>query len=145
MKNVDNNFKTIYPKTFTLIADANDGRKVTVVGVVDTDRVTVCTSEVGEYNDGPRVRQTTVDLKRRYKFKELRIGYSICHPDDVNEYNEERGIRIARKRCWTRPMSILQSPYLGEFREDLVTAILKAKADYIVDSINIGDAKFLKA
>ncbi len=140
-----NNFKTVYPKTYTITVDAKDNRKITVVGVVDTDRITVCTNEPAEYDDGNRVKQTTVDLKRRYKFKELRIGYSICHPDDVNEFTEERGVHIAKKRCWTRPMSILQSPYLGEFREDLVMAILKAKADYIVGSIESGDAKFLKA
>ena len=137
--------KTVYPKMFVHVADAKDGRKIVVVGVVDTEKVTVCSKEPAEYYEGYRLKQVEVDLKRTHKFKELRIGYSICHPDDVNDYSEEFGVHLAKKRCWSRPMSILQSPYLGEFREDLVTAILKAKADYIVSSIENGDAKFLKA
>lgn len=139
-----NNQKTVYPKQFVYVTDAKDDRMITIVGMVDTTKIKVVSEEEAEYQEGNRIKQTMVDLKRTHKMKELRVAYSICHPDDAKEYNHDLGVHIAKKRCYSRPMTILTSPYLGEFREDLVNAILRAKAEYIVNSIESGDAKFLK-
>lgn len=132
--------ETVYPKEYVLTGLAG-GRKITVVGLVDKEKYeTVSPSMI---TDG-RYQMDGIFFSAE-KRKTLSVGYSICHPEDAEVYSPETGIRIARKRCYERPMTILESPYMGEFRDDLVNAILRTKMDYIVNSIESGEAKFLKA
>lgn len=106
------------------------GRTITTVGVVETLKLpTTVREEVIAYgHDGQVIYDTNV------KRKCLAIGYSICHPNDEND--SEYGEELAMKRSFTRPMTILTSPFSGEFREDFVRLVLEHRARYIADNID---------
>lgn len=72
------------------------------------------------------------------KLRTLRMGYAIYSPED--EYNEQRGIRIARKRSRTSPFCHIESSFSGEFNEATVFALMDVKADYIKNNLD----KFIK-
>ena len=122
----------VYPKQYVYTGVAEGGRKITVVGLVD------------KFPRSEAIATLQGFYIQNVKMKELRIGYSICHPDDLTEYSHDKGVKIAKRRCYERPMTILESMYLGEFREDLVFAILMTKFEYIKQSIENEEGKFFE-
>lgn len=67
------------------------------------------------------------------KGKELRIGYSICNPND--SYDENFGVKLALHRAKNSPFCHLISDFSGEFNKETIEAILQIKAEYIVNNI----------
>lgn len=117
-----------YTKTELEPIHKNDGEKrvyTKVYDVVDGYKITM---------------YTKVDATRFLLSKErtLRMGYAIYSPED--EYDEERGIRIARKRSRTSPFCHMESSFSGEFNEATVIALMDVKADYIKNNLD----KFIK-
>lgn len=96
----------------SIVLDAKDGYKVTLVAIVDTT--------YGPYE--------------MYRYKTLNIGYSIYNPND--EYNEEMGKRIATHRAKNRPFCYLFTYFGGEFNNETVMALLNVKGEYIVNNID---------
>lgn len=112
----------------TLIVDAPNGYKVTLVAVVRNEVVWKDDyDEDGFYS--PHAR----------KGKDLKIGYAIYNPKD--EYDPEFGVRIATHRAKKSPFCHLISDFNGEFNAETINALLAVKGDYIVRNINhfIGD------
>lgn len=68
-----------------------------------------------------------------HKLRTLRIGVSICSPED--EYREEIGYKIARSRAYRKPFTHMTATFSGEFNELTVASILAAKATYINENI----------
>ena len=65
---------------------------------------------------------------------ELYVGFSIFNPADI--YDEEHGLRIARYRAKQRPLSAMYSANKKEFGRETITAILRAKGEYIVNNLD---------
>lgn len=97
------------PRVYTKVYDVVDGYKITLFAKVYNHK--------GE-NDF-----------FSYSYRELKIGYSIYNPDD--EYNEQIGVKIARKRSRLSPFCRLTSDFNGEFNKETVEAIMDVKATYI--------------
>lgn len=108
----------IYPKEVHRVFKLPNGSTCTLVGVVGIA-------------DSDDIDLGLVQFKS-FKMKYFNIGYSICHADDV--FDEETGLKIATKRCYNRPMAEYLSPYLGEFRDDMVDTVLDLKQKYILDN-----------
>lgn len=107
----------------SLIADAPNGYKVTLVAIVTNARILKENyNEYGIYD--PYLR----------KGKDLKIGYAICNPND--EFDFSLGARIATNRAKKMPFCHLTSDFNGEFNTETVYALLQAKADYITRNIN---------
>lgn len=113
--------KSVYPKVYTIKKDVGT-RTITVVGVVDILKDVPYT----EIENG----DITID---KGKSKRFAIGWSICHPDDADS---DLGFKLALKRCDERPMAEYYCAYLGEFREDIVMAMLNVKMDYIENNLD---------
>lgn len=125
----------VYPKEYSTTRALADGRHILVIGIVDTyyhefvkDVPTKLDTNIKSIKDAMLLTY------QRTKKKRLRLAWAITHPSD--DFNFEKGLAIARTRCYDRPMSVLESDYVGEFREDLVTAILNVKADFIENNIS---------
>lgn len=123
MVDVSKNKERAYPKTYVYEETIpEDGRTITVVGVVDVVSIPHYLS------DEKRVTE------KAYKCKTLGVAYAICHPED--EYDHDYAVKLATKRCDWRPMAEYTSPQTGEFRPDIVEAILKVKCEYIKSNID---------
>ena len=106
----------------TLVVDAPNGYKVTLVALVINDRVIKPYRKNGVYDP------------HWHKVKYLRIGYAIYNPDD--EYDHDFGVRVATKRAKKNAFCHLFSDFSGEFNTETVDALLRVKADYIVRNID---------
>lgn len=106
----------------TLVVDAPNGYKVTLVALVTNEHVMKDSyDEEGYYTPYWR------------KGKDLKIGYAIYNPED--EYDYDFGVRIATHRAKKSPFCHLISDFNGEFNTETVNALLHVKADYIVRNI----------
>lgn len=109
--------------TPTLVVDAPNGYKVTLVALVTNERVLKdAFDEDGYYAPYQR------------KGKDLKIGYAICNPND--KYDYDFGVRVATHRAKKSPFCHLISDFNGEFNKETVDALLHVKADYIVRNID---------
>lgn len=99
------------PRVYTKEYDVVDGYKILMYTKVENYR-------------GP------FDSKGRI----LNMGYSIYSPAD--EYNQERGIKIARKRSRSCPFCRMGSEFNGEFNADTVVALMDVKANYIKNNFD---------
>jgi len=107
----------------TLVADAPNGYKVTLVALITNERVLKdAYDEDGYYTP--------------YwgKGKDLKIGYAIYNPND--EYDHAFGVRVATHRAKKSPFCHLFSDFNGEFNTETIDALLHVKADYIVHNID---------
>lgn len=106
----------------TLVVDAPNGYKVTLVAIVRNETVWKDSfDENGYYSPYAR------------KGKDLTIGYAIYNPKD--DYDPDMGIRIATHRAKTSPFCHLISDFNGEFNKETINTLLKVKGDYIVKNI----------
>lgn len=112
---------TVYPKRHVLQKKIGD-RIVTVVGEVDILKNIPISTIDGD---------TTII--ENGKAKRLAIGWAICHPDDKPG---DFGVLLALKRTQKRPMAEYYTSYMGEFRDDIVGAILDVKMRYIENNLD---------
>lgn len=106
----------------TLVVDAPNGFKVTLVAVLRNEEV---------WKDGFDEDGFYTAYKR--KGKDLTIGYAIYNPNDV--YNPDMGIRIATHRAKVSPFCHLVSDFSGEFNKETINALLTVKGEYIAKNI----------
>lgn len=107
----------------TLVVDAPNGYKVTLVALVQNETVLKDSYDADGYY-APYAR----------KGKDLKIGYSIYNPND--EFDRKIGVRIATHRAKTSPFCHLISDFNGEFNRETIHALLRVKADYIVHNFS---------
>lgn len=107
LKAVESNIEQ-YPKYHLREYTNKDGRKVTLMGIVDKM----------PFDENMRV---------------FSIGHALLHPND--EENPNMGRKIAKGRAKTRPIGYYMSFYKNDFDNDTVDAIMKRKSDYIFDNI----------
>ena len=98
-------------------------RVITVVGAVIVIKDTPLYEFDGDRYTGYRLHGQA---------KRLCIGWSICHPDDKDT---DYGTKLARRRCEERPLADYYTPFMGEFREEMVMAVLETKLNYIAENI----------
>lgn len=118
--------RTVYPKVYSVKRTVGE-RTITLVGEVDIWKDIPISNIEGN--------NITIEKGRTKRFA---IGWAICHPDDEDG---DFGFALALKRCDERPMAEYYCPYMGEFRQDIVMAMLNVKMDYIANNID----KFIKA
>lgn len=106
----------------TLVVDAANGYKVTLVAIVRNQ--TVWKDNIDEYG--------MFDTYPR-KGKDLSIGYAIYNPND--EYDPDFGIRIATHRAKKRPFCHMVSDFNGEFNHETIMSLLKVKGIYIANNL----------
>lgn len=108
----------------TLVVDAPNGYKVTLVALVEKHTILkdVFVNDEGFFNQ-------LVERKGR----KLSIGYSIYNPNDT--YDPELGTRIALHRAKKTPFCYITSEFGGEFNKETVEALLKVKGEYIAKNI----------
>lgn len=107
----------------TLVVDAPNGYKVTLVAIVRNQSVwKEAFNGDGEYE--PYLR----------KGKDLSIGYAICNPKDT--FDHWIGVRIATHRAKKSPFCHIVSDFSGEFNAETIYALMKVKANYIVKNID---------
>ena len=117
------NNKPKQKKNNTLVVDAANGYKVTLVAIISKENVWKSHFDENGYY-APFCR----------KGKTLSIGYSICNPND--EFDANIGIKIATHRAKTSPFCHMTSDFNGEFNKETIDAILKVKGDYIINNID---------
>ena len=106
----------------TLVVDAPNGYKVTLVAIVRNETVWKDSfDENGYYSPYAR------------KGKDLTIGYAIYNPND--EYDPDFGIRIATHRAKKRPFCHMVSDFNGEFNHETIMSLLKVKGIYIANNL----------
>ena len=106
-----------YPKTYSHTQKCKDGKRtIVMVGVIGKCR---------DYKFNYLNPLSNFSIKKKI----LSVGYAICHPDDENDFFV--GLKLATKRAFEKPISYLETPFMGEFTEEFVNLILKNKADFI--------------
>ena len=103
------------PHEYIKVYDVVDGYKITLYAIVERHK----------------------GLKSSFgalRWSSLRIGYAIYNPMD--EYNENLGIKIARRRSRISPFCTMYSAFMGEFNEETAYSIMDAKANYIKNNLN---------
>lgn len=66
-------------------------------------------------------------------YMKLTMGWAICSDDT---YSKAYGQKLAKSRLKKRKIAELYSPYNGEFKEDVVRALMDVKCQYIHDHID---------
>ena len=62
-------------------------------------------------------------------FKELVVGFALYNGRD--EYNEDFGFKVAKHRAFSNPYCLMTSTFPGEFKKNMVDAIVGVKLDEI--------------
>jgi hypothetical protein len=106
----------------TLVVDAPNGFKVTLVAIVRNEIV---------WKDAFDSDGFYAPYSR--KGKDLTIGYAIYNPNDT--YDPDMGISIATHRAKTSPFCHLVSDFSGEFNKETINALLAVKGEYIAKNI----------
>lgn len=124
---------------FVSTATAENGSIVTVVGVrmqssIKTNFVikSVRTTPGGKILDECEsgIVLPTFDNQDGIR-KEFYMGYSICCPEDVNDYDVNVATKLAEKR-FSRPLVTYNFTYLND---DMCDLLVNNEADYIANNI----------
>lgn len=110
---------------------------VTIVGKFTQEKVDeFVTKEINvedEKKDNKYVKGL-ITYPVRKKKRTLTYAVSICHPDD--EFNEDEGIRIAKKRIEEKPLGQLQTTLVTTLCEDQINFILFGELNYVINNID---------
>lgn len=77
---------------------------------------------------------TTIVTKTPMTDRNLTFGYAICHPTD--EFNLEKGIKLAKKRCKSDPNGVLHSTNVTMLTKDACEFYVFHKLVYIIQHID---------
>ena len=114
-----------------------DKHIVTIVGEYTQEKVeTEVTKEMDIVDDfkPTRVVKGKLTYPTKIKIRTLTYAVSICHPDD--EYNEEIGIELAKKRINEKPMGQLTTSLVTTLCEDQIKLILFGELNYVINNID---------
>ena len=74
--------------------------------------------------------------KETQKIRKLRYAYSICHPQDVPNFNEELGVEIAKRRIKSRPLGELTTKFRTSLCPDQIELVLSGELKHVIDNID---------
>lgn len=66
----------------------------------------------------------------------LRYAISICHTDDLSNYDENLGVKLAKKRLKTRPLGELTTKFKTSLCDDQIKLILFGELKHVMDNID---------
>jgi hypothetical protein len=110
---------------------------VTIVGEYTQEKVeTEVTKEVDMEDDfkPTRMVKAKITYPTKIKIRTLTYAVSICHPDD--EYDEEIGVEIAKRRICEKPMGQLTTSLVTTLCEDQIKLILFGELNYVINNID---------
>lgn len=121
----------------TAIDRYGDEHIVTIVGEFIQEKVETCvTTEIDvedEYKPN-KVVKGVLTYPTKVKTRTLTYAVSICHPDD--EFDEELGIEIAKKRIDEKPLGQLSTTLVTTLCEDQIKLILFGELNYVINNID---------
>lgn len=99
--------------------EVGDGKVITMAAMVSNEK-----------------NHLTLDDMEYFKIniKSLTIGFSLYNGTD--DYDAALGEKYAIHRCKKNPFATMYSYFSGEFNYETVTAIMDAKAKYIINNID---------
>ena len=105
---------------------------VTVVGkrVRETEH---SIDETPVYNESGS-EQGVLMFKVKNKIRRFSMGYAICHPDD--EFNEEVGIRLAKRRIEYDPIGTVESYNVTMLNDDQNEMMVLTELAHIIKNID---------
>jgi hypothetical protein len=112
---------------------------VTVVGKYSQkteNKVEVEKLKVVDVDKPTKEHDGTLIINKKQKVRKLRYAYSICHTDDIELFNEEIGVELAKKRINNNPLGELQTTFITSLCNDQIDAILKSELEYICQNID---------
>lgn len=126
------------PKYYSFYGSAIDSRGnehiVTVVGEYTQTKEEEIKSEiVSVVNDNFQNVDGVLTYPQTKKHRTLTYSYSICHPDD--NFNEELGVELAKKRLRHRPLGKLETDMVTSLCKDQIKLILFGELHYIIENI----------
>lgn len=125
------------PKFFTFSKAFNDSdgkmRIVTIVGKLE--KIADSSTRSTETHPTPTTTVFTFEDKKDY-LRKLTYAFSICHPDDFENFNEEVGARIAKRRIERNPLGEMWSKKITTLTKQQVEVILKGELDYIGENVD---------
>ena len=80
--------------------------------------------------------ELTADVIFRNKVREktLKIGYAICSSED--EYNENVGVAIAKKRAKKSPVGVVSTTSFTMLQDDQCNALVENEANFIEKNLD---------
>ena len=121
----------------TAVDRYGDEHIVTIVGEFIQDKVEAeITKEINVEDEFKpnRFVKGTLTYPTKTKIRTLTYAVSICHPDD--EYDEEIGMEIAKKRIYEKPLGMLTTPLVTTLCEDQIKLILFGELNYVINNID---------
>ena len=127
-------------KYFVASATAKNGSIVTVVGMQQQTSTKECITITRTTTTAGGTKVLAVDpeviVLNTFENqdgirKELYMGYSICHKDDVADYDIEKATELAERR-FSRPLVTYNFTYLND---DMCELLVENEAEYIANNI----------
>lgn len=78
--------------------------------------------------------QGVLMFKVKNKLRRFTMGYAICHPDD--EFNEEIGINLAKRRIETDPIGTIESYNVTMLNDDQNEMMVLIELAHIIKNID---------
>ena len=128
-------------KTYSFVKQTTnlDGqpRTITVVGIFEQKRtrLTQRSNALIKFSNGKEGQNGEVLYEVPITQRSLRIGYSICHPQDAKDYDAQAGIAIAVSRANRYPIGEMFSYDVTMLNEDACMALLKNEAEHIANHL----------
>lgn len=109
---------------------------VTIVGELSKyTRLNTVTEQVDVMVSPNKTTNGLAIFDKAEKVRELKYSYAICHPHDVEVFNEERGVELAKSRL-NKPLGLLTTTFKTTLCDDQVRIILMGELKHIVDNID---------
>lgn len=75
-------------------------------------------------------------ITRKETTKKLTYALAICHPDDMDNFNEDVAIEIAKRRINKNPMGWLETTSPTNLSKDQIILILFGELKYAIDHVD---------
>lgn len=110
---------------------------VTIVGEFIQEKVETCITKEVNVEDEFKPNKYTKGIltyPTKTKTRTLTYAVSICHPDD--EFDEEIGIELAKRRIYKKPLGLLMTPLVTTLCDDQIKLILFGELNYVINNID---------
>lgn len=86
--------------------------------------------------DNNKTANAILIYKEPQKVRKLRYAYSICHTDDIEQFDEAFGVEIAKRRIKDNPLGELETTFKTTLCDDQIKIILFGELKHIIDNID---------
>jgi len=113
-------------------------RKIVVVGIFKQKKESELNKKYVaiKFANGKEDSDAELTFTTKKVVRTFTIGYSICHPSDVAEFNEEVGLSIALSRAKRYPIGTITSTDVTMLNEDACMALLENEAKHIATHLD---------